>query len=310
MAPEIARRLGELASEEAGAFALAAGGVVLWRGEAVGEIIGGGPFAPRVRLAGEFGAAIARERAARRLEAFVAAEASRRLAALKRLEAAIAEGTLKGLARGLAYQIFEEFGVLDRRKAEPTLRELSHRERRILQGLGVRFGAFSLYVPALLTHDARTIGAVFAELALPSWRPAANAVVALPRIPPAPEALALRGLRAVAELAVPVATLESLAARAKLAPGRAADMRLSPEILADLGWKAGHAEQILSALGYIRVDRSEPPEAALWRRRRSAVDPQPAAVSTSAPLARPVAPVRRKRSRRRRQRPASGAARA
>ena len=190
VAPEIARRLGELAAEDDSAFALEAGGVVLWRGEAVGEIAGGGPFAPRVRLAGEFGASVARERAARRLEAFVAAEASRRLAALKRLEAAIAEGTLKGLARGLAYQVFEAFGVLDRARAEPTLRELSHRERRILQGLGVRFGAFSLYVPALLTKDAQTIGAVFAELALPSWRPAASAAVALPRPAPPPAALA------------------------------------------------------------------------------------------------------------------------
>ena len=63
-------QLGELASKEAEAFALAAGGVVLWRGEPAGEIIGGDPFAPRVRLVGEFGAATARERAARRLEAF------------------------------------------------------------------------------------------------------------------------------------------------------------------------------------------------------------------------------------------------
>jgi ATP-dependent RNA helicase SUPV3L1/SUV3 len=310
VAPEIARRLGELAADDDSAFALRAGGVVLWRDETVGEITGGGPFAPRLRLAGEFGAAVARERAARRLEAFVAAEASRRLAALKRLEAAIAGGTLKGLARGLAYQIHEAFGVLDRGKAEPTLRELSHRERRILQGLGVRFGAFSLYLPALLAQDAKTIGAVFAELALPRWRPASSAAVALPRPAPAPAALALRGLRAVAGLAVPVATLERLAARARLAPGRASDMRLSAEILADLGWSAGQVEQILSALGYVRADRGEAPEAALWRRRRSAAAPPAVAQeSPAAPLA-PAAPVRRKRFHRRRPRSASGAARA
>ena len=62
--------------------------------------------------------AATRERAARRLEAFVAAEACRRLGALKLLKAAIADGRLKGLARGLAYQLVEQFGVLDRRQAE------------------------------------------------------------------------------------------------------------------------------------------------------------------------------------------------
>jgi ATP-dependent RNA helicase SUPV3L1/SUV3 len=314
VAPEIARRLGELAAADDSGFALRPGGVVLWRGEAVGEIVGGGPFAPRVRLDGEFGAPIARERAARRLEAFVAAEASRRLAALKRLEAAIGDGTLKGLARGLAYQIFEEFGVLDRKKAEPTLKELSHRERRILQALGVRFGAFSLYLPALLVPDARAVGTIFAELALPRWRPPASAAVALPRPTPASAALGLRGLRAVAGLAVPVATLERLAARARLAPGRASDMRFSAEILADLDWSAGEGEQILRGLGYVRADPSEAPETALWRRRRRAGSPKDTAAAArtppAAPLATPAAPVPRKRFRRRRPRAAHGAAQA
>ena len=50
VAPEVARRLGALASEGDEAFGLAPGGVVNWRGEAAGEIIGGEPFAPRVRL--------------------------------------------------------------------------------------------------------------------------------------------------------------------------------------------------------------------------------------------------------------------
>lgn len=54
--------------------------MVLWRGEAAGQLTGGGPFSPRVRLFGELGPEPARERAARRLEAFVAAEASLRLA--------------------------------------------------------------------------------------------------------------------------------------------------------------------------------------------------------------------------------------
>ena len=165
VAPEVARRLGALASEGDEAFALAPGGVVNWRGEAAGEIVGGEPFAPRVRLIGEFGAEPQRERAARRLEAFAAAEATRRLYALKHLKEAIEDGRLKGLARGLAYQLVEQFGVLDRRAADARIRLLSRNERRTLKALGVRFGAFSLYLPSLLEPKAQLIAVAYAELA-------------------------------------------------------------------------------------------------------------------------------------------------
>ena len=155
VAPEIARRLGELAAEGDEAFALE-GGVVAWRGLAAGEICGGGPFKPRVRLIGEIAADAARERAARRLEAYVAGEASRRLAPLKRLTEAISDGQLKGLPRGVAYQLVERFGILDRRRADEHIRALSRNERRVLKSLGVRFGAFSLY-PSGLAY-ARSAG--------------------------------------------------------------------------------------------------------------------------------------------------------
>ena len=171
VAPEVARRLGALASEADEAFALAPGGVVNWRGEAAGEIVGGEPFAPRVRLIGEFGAEPQRERAARRLEAFAAAEATRRLSALKHLKEAIEDGRLKGLARGLAYQLVEQFGALDRRAADARIRLLSRNERRTLKALGVRFGAFSLYLPSLLEPKAQLLGVAYAELASPGWRP-------------------------------------------------------------------------------------------------------------------------------------------
>ena len=87
-----------------------------------------------MRLLGELGADAARERAARRLEAFVAAEASRLLFVLSRLKAAMADGRLKGLARGLAYQLVEQFGVLDRGTVETQVRALSQKERRTLKG--------------------------------------------------------------------------------------------------------------------------------------------------------------------------------
>jgi ATP-dependent RNA helicase SUPV3L1/SUV3 len=309
VAPEIARRLGELAGETDEAFALKAGGIVEWRGLDAGVIAGGGPFKPRVRLIGEFGADTARERAARRLEAFVASEASRRLAALKGLIEAIADGRLRGLARGVAYQLTEQFGILDRRRADEHVRALSRQERRVLKSFGVRFGAFSLYLPALLTAEAQAIGGVFAELAAPHWRPA-NDITPLPHGPLPPEALSLRGLRSVAGMAVPALALERLDALAREGHVNNGLFELTPQSLAALGWKPGTAEQILRALGFVRVRKNEPGEPSLWRRRPMAARTTAPAVA-AAPAearARPQTPSARRAKRRRARRRAASAA--
>src|SRR5580658_5279855 len=147
--PEIARRLGHIAAEPDEAFALAPDGLVLWRGEAAGALAGDRPFAPRVRLFGELGSQPARERAQRRIEAFLAAEAGRRLPSLRKLEEAVASGALKGLPRGLAYRLIEAGGVLARSGLETELRSLSQGERRALRALGVRIGAFAIFLPEL-----------------------------------------------------------------------------------------------------------------------------------------------------------------
>jgi len=285
VAPEVARRLGALAAEEDEAFALLSGGVVAWRGEAAGEIAGGTPFAPRVRLIGEFGAEPQRERAARRLEAFAAAEACRRLGALRRLKEAIEDGRLKGLARGLAYQLIEQAGALDRRQAEGRIRSLSRHERRMLKGLGVRFGAFTLYLPSLLTAEAQLIRAAFAELARPGWRPEPSALTPLPHPVPPPEALSLRGFRAVGAFAAPIAELERLDALARAAqPNGAGAIELTPALLADLGWGLNEAEQVLRGLGFARV-RKEGAETGLGRRRAAPAPSTPPAGVAATPFA-------------------------
>src|SRR6185312_1407351 len=159
-------------------------GLVLWRGEGAAKVDNDRPFAPRVRLLGELGPAAARERAARRLEAYLAAEAGRRLAPLKRLEAAIAEGRIKGLARGLAYRLAEAGGAVARSAVEADARALSQAERRALKSLGVRFGAFSLFLPGLLEARARDFSAAFCGEPC-EWRPPVNQISPLPDPAPA-----------------------------------------------------------------------------------------------------------------------------
>jgi ATP-dependent RNA helicase SUPV3L1/SUV3 len=147
--PEVARRLGRIAAEPDDAFALSPDGLVLWRGEAAGTLLASSPFTPRVRLFGELGPQAARERAEKRLEAFIAAEAGRRLGALKKLIDAMRDGRLKGLARGIAWRISENGGEVERALVAADARALSRSERRALKSLGVAFEKERLYLPAL-----------------------------------------------------------------------------------------------------------------------------------------------------------------
>jgi ATP-dependent RNA helicase SUPV3L1/SUV3 len=266
VAPEIARRLGRIAAEPDDAFALTPDGLVLWRGEAAAALAGDRPFVPRVRLFGELGAAPMRERAARRIEAFLAAEAGRQLPNLRRLEEAVASGALKGLPRGLAYRLIEAGGVLPRAGLERELKSLSQAERRALRSLGVRIGAFSLYLPELAGPDrpaSRAFAAAFALAAAPDWTPGAG-LAALPSPPPAARALSLRGLVPTGGYAAPVEQLERLDELLRGAAKQGGGVLFSDQAREELGWSGGEARALLRALGFAPVGRA-PTD--VWRRK-------------------------------------------
>jgi ATP-dependent RNA helicase SUPV3L1/SUV3 len=317
LGPELARRLGQLAAEGDEAFALEPTGDVLWRGEAAGALAGDQPFNPVVRLHGEMGPAPARARAARRLEAFVAAEASRRLWALKGLSDKVASGALKGLARGLAYRLIEAGGVLDRRAVETEVRQLSRAERRDLRELGVRFGEFSLFLPSQAEPAARGLALAFALRTASDWRPGGEGLIVLPVPAPPARALGLRGLLAVAGLAAPAASLERLGELLR-AGADDAGVRLSEAGRVELGWSEGEADRILRGLGFTPTRKAAPGVPLTWRRRqprapvatpaKTPLSPFAALAALKTPAA--AAPARRRRGPRRRHRPAAPAAHA
>jgi ATP-dependent RNA helicase SUPV3L1/SUV3 len=305
VAPELARRMGRLAQEPDDAFALLPDGVIAWRGDAAGRVAGGEPLKPKVRLLAELGSAPARERAVQRLEAFVAAEGARRLKSLHKLEAATRGGALRGLARGIAWRLIKAGGVLDRRAAAADVSALSQAERRSLQVLGVRFGAFSLYLPSLLRPPALSFNAAFATAEDRDWTTAPDRISPLPQPVPSPRALARRGLRAVGALAVPVEALEKLDAALRAAPRRHGGQVLTPEAIAGLGWTETQARAVMRALDFTPAAKSAPGEPSVWRRRRTVVDEASSPASDVSPFAAlaalkpaPDSPARRARPRR------------
>jgi ATP-dependent RNA helicase SUPV3L1/SUV3 len=294
VAPELARRLGALAADGDDAFALDADGVISWRGDAVAVLTGDQPFSPVVRLYGTLGPEPTRARAARRLEAFVAAEAGRRLAALKRLIDAVSAGAVKGLARGVAYRIIEAGGAIARSEVEAEVRALSQGERRRLRSLGVRIGTFSLFLPEQLSAETRDFAAAFATSA-----------------PPA-RALGLNGRVPLGPSTERVEILERLGELLRQSAGPGGTVTMTEAACEDLGWSAMHAQAAMRALGYAPVGKASPDAPRAWRRRRAARETSPdapavsaspfAALATLQPPRRPA----KHRSARRKARPALG----
>ncbi len=277
--PEIVRRLGRIAAEADEAFALSPDGALLWRGEAVAALLPSQPFGPRVRLFGELGPLPVRERAQRRLEAFIAAEASRRLPHLAAIRTAMSEGRLKGLARGIAWRMSENGGAIARSEVARELVVLSLRERRDLKMLGVRFGANALFLPAQMAPAPLAFTSAFAATGAPGW------------------SLSGRGQMAVAGGAHQILLLERLDEAL-----RAAEFVLTDEALETLGLGRKETERLLRALGWFQTRKEKAGEPARWRHRPS-VKPEPAPKSNPASpfaaLAAITAPPKRRKARRR-----------
>ncbi len=68
-----------------------------------------------------------------------------------------ADDSLSGAARGIAYRLVEQLGILDRRDVLEEVRGLSQDERAGLRRNGVRFGAYHIYIPVLLKPGPSTL---------------------------------------------------------------------------------------------------------------------------------------------------------
>jgi len=282
--PEIARRLGKLAADGDDAFSVTPEGDVLWSGALAAKIVNTDPFSPRVRLIGDLGPQAARDRAQRRIEAWLAFEAGRALRDLRRLKQAVESGALKGLPRGIAFRLLEAGGVIDRRDVERDLAALSQVERRTIKTFAIRVGTHSVWLPGALKPRGRVLSQAFA--AAEPFRARPEGLTLLPIPAPSMRALSAFGVRAAGRWAVPVDELE-----------RASDLRrenkgnLSDEALKSLGWTAGDAKTIWIALKTVRAQMPD-------REGKPVVVIKDSPFAKLAELTAPPQPERRKRPRR------------
>ncbi len=149
LAGEFEKRAERFANSPNGDIALGSDGLVRWLGAPVAVLSAGDdPLKPKtVLLADEQLTGVARDKVAARAERSVTYQITTVLKPLLDLQAS--EG-LEGVAKGLAYRLYENYGLIQRREISEDVRSLDQESRAALRRCGVRFGAYHIFVPALI----------------------------------------------------------------------------------------------------------------------------------------------------------------
>jgi ATP-dependent RNA helicase SUPV3L1/SUV3 len=150
-----AERLGRAADRD---VVLSIDGTLRWQGEPIAKLVAGDDsLKPRfVILADEHLSGPPRELVETRLNAWLSSHIG---SLLKPLVDLASDQALTGITRGVAFQLVENFGILERRAVLEQVRGLSQDERAGLRRHGVRFGAYHIYVPALLKPGPSALAA-------------------------------------------------------------------------------------------------------------------------------------------------------
>ncbi|RWC71150.1 helicase [Mesorhizobium sp. M8A.F.Ca.ET.173.01.1.1] len=282
-----AERFGACAN---GDLALGSDGTLRWIGAPIGTLVSGeDALKPRlVLLADEQLTGPARDKVAARAERFVNFQIESLLKPLVDLKNA---DQIAGIGRGIAFQLVENFGLINRRDIAEEMKSLDQEGRAALRRLGVRFGAYHVFVPALIKPAPAGLVTLLWALkndgkdkpgfgdvvhALASGR---TSVVIDPAFDKAFYKLA--GYRNLGRRAVRIDILERLADLIRPAtnwkpglgqrPDGAYDgqsFMVTPPMMSILGATADDMEEILKGLGY----RAEPKPAADVKARLEAQD--------------------------------------
>ncbi len=306
LAGEIAARAERVAAAPNPDFVLTTDGTLRWQGDAIARLADGDDLIrPRiVLLADDVLTPASRERVQTRVDLWLSARADELLKPLFELRNA---ENLVPAARGIAFRLVENLGVVDRAEIAEEVRGLDQGARAGLRALGVRFGAHHVYVPQLLKPGPSALLATFWALknggldevgALTTL--AASGRTSIPVDAAIPDALyRVVGYRSAGRMAIRVDILERLAdlirpliawrpspaapeAPAGAVPGNGFTVTIAMTSL--LGCSGEDFASVLRALGY-RMERRPRPEDAAGPSR----GPEPG-TATEAALEEPQAP--------------------
>jgi ATP-dependent RNA helicase SUPV3L1/SUV3 len=125
---------------------LTSDGTIRWTGDAVAKLVAADDaLHPRIRIiSDERLSGAPREAVQTRLDLWLKTHIEKLLGPL--FDLAKAED-ITGIARGIAFQLIEALGVLERSKIAAEMKDLDQPSRASLRKYGVRFGAYHIYLP-------------------------------------------------------------------------------------------------------------------------------------------------------------------
>ncbi len=244
-------------------------GGLMWGTTAVGKLVKG-PEVTRASVEAfvdeEAGPDVA-EKVKRRLQHFI----DRKTAALfEPLAAMSRDEALTGLARGFAFRLVEALGVLPRDAVNEEVKQLDQEARGALRKHGVRFGQFTVFLPALLKPAPTRLRLVLWSLwngldEFPESPP--PGLVTIPNIAEVPKQhYTLSGYHPAGTRAIRIDMLERLADLLRAKDSRAG-FEAAPEMLSITGMTLEQFADLMAGLGYkgekgerVKVKAVEPPK--------------------------------------------------
>lgn len=159
LAREIDARAEKLGAAPDEQFVLTSDGTIRWTGDAVAKLVAADDaLHPRLRIiSDERLTGASREAVQTRLDLWLKTHIEKLLGPLFELSKA---EDLQGIARGIAFQLVEALGVLERSRIAAEMKDLDQPSRAALRKYGVRFGAYHIYFPQLLKPAARSLASL------------------------------------------------------------------------------------------------------------------------------------------------------
>lgn len=227
-------------------------GGLMWGTNAVGKLVKGAePAKPAVEafVDDEAGPDVA-EKVRRRLQHFI----DRKVAAqFEPLLAMARDEALTGLARGFAFRLSEAMGVLPRDAVAAEVKELDQDARGALRKHGVRFGQFTVFLPALLKPAPTRLRLVLWSLwnglqEFPESPP--PGLVTIPNVAEVPKQhYTLAGYHPAGTRAIRIDMLERLADILRQKDSRAG-FEATPDMLSITGMTLDQFADLMAGLGY------------------------------------------------------------
>ena len=251
-------------------------GGLMWGDAAIGKLeTGHDAYVPRLKVFvdDEAGSRVL-DQVERRMRSFVDSKIETLLGPLLELRN---DEELVGNVKGMAYRLAEQFGVLRRSTVFEEVKALDQDARKLLRAHGVRFGQFSVYLPAVVKPEATKLRLLLWSLAneqqekLPAPTPGLTTLDVLADAPAGYYPIC--GYMDVGDTAVRVDILERLMNLLRVEDSRSG-FEASAEMLSITGMSHERFASLMRGLGYRAIlgerpkirpqteDSSEAPSAA------------------------------------------------